>query len=78
MASKKSYDEKFAEYDVRFQNMQNRLDKGDLRFGNVEKKIDENFSRHEKMNRRKIGGNVKFIMGLLKGIEQEAQRKRAK
>jgi hypothetical protein len=77
VASKKSYDEKFAEYDVRFQNMQNRLDKGDLRFGNVEKKIDENF-RDMKNEQAKIGGNVKFIMGLLKGIEQEAQRKRAK
>ena len=43
VASKKSYDEKFAEYDVRMNNVERRLDKGDMRFSNVEKKIDENF-----------------------------------
>ncbi|MBO7324902.1 MAG: hypothetical protein J6U57_05725 [Bacteroidales bacterium] len=73
--SKKSYDERFAEYDVRMGNVERRLDKGDMRFSNVEKKIDENF-RDMKNDFSKIGGNVKFIMGLLKGIDQENRKKK--
>lgn len=73
--SKKSYEERFAEYDVRMNNVERRLDKGDMRFSNVEKKIDENF-RDMKNDFSKIGGNVKFIMGLLKGIDQETRKKK--
>lgn len=73
--SKKSYEERFAEYDVRMNNVERRLDKGDMRFSNVEKKIDENF-RDMKNDFSKIGGNVKFIMGLLKGIDQENRKKK--
>ena len=71
--SKKSYEERFAEYDVRMNNVERRLDKGDMRFSNVEKKIDENF-RDMKNDFAKIGGNVKFIMGLLKGLNQESKK----
>lgn len=74
VASKKSYDEKFAEYDVRMNNVERRLDKGDMRFSNVEKKIDENF-RDMKNDFSKFSGNVKYIMGLLKGIEQESRKR---
>ena len=38
-----------------------------------EKKIDENF-RDMKNDFVKIGGNVKFIMGLLKGLNQEPKK----
>ena len=73
--SKKNYDERFTEYDVRMGNVERRLDKGDMRFSNVEKKIDENFL-DMKNDFAKIGGNVKFIMGLLKGIDQENRKKK--
>lgn len=55
-------------------NVERRLDKGDMRFSNVEKKIDENF-RDLKNDFSKFGGNVKYIMGLLKGIEQESRKR---
>lgn len=77
VVSKKNYDERFAEYDVRMNNIERRLDKGDLRFSNVEKKIDENF-RDLKNDFSKFGGNVKFIMGLLKGMEQNSRDKKVK
>ena len=54
--SKKSYEERFAEYDVRMNNVERRRD------------MKNDFS--------KIGGNVKFIMGLLKGIDQENRKKK--
>lgn len=73
VASKKSYDERFAEHDVEIKNIVRRLDKGDMRFSNVEKKIDENL-RDMKNDFAKIGGNVKFIMGLLKGLNQESKK----
>lgn len=75
VASKRNYDERFAEIDVRMNQVERRLDKGDAQFCNVEKKIDENF-KDLKNDFLKFGGNVKYIMGLLKGIEQESRKRK--
>lgn len=75
VTSKKSYDERFAETDVKIANIEKRLDRGDARFGCIEKKIDENF-RDLKKDFSTFGGKVNYIMGLLKGIEQESRKTR--